>query len=106
MQPQGVIHDILIPMRRSTLLPICAVIAMATLVFLLLARVVDSQIFGIAGLGVMTVTAIVWHLLLKRESPHTDGFKPTTLKDSQNSDNAKYIRVAVVLVWLVVSLWL
>ena len=62
-------------------MPICAVIALATLVFLLLARVVDWQIFGIASLGVLIVTAIAWHLVLKRESAHADGFKPTTLTD-------------------------
>jgi hypothetical protein len=86
--------------------PICMAIVMVTLVFLLLARVVDWQIFGIANLGVMIVTAIAWHLALKRESPHTDGFKPTTLTDSRNRDRAKYIRVVVASVWLVVSLWL
>jgi hypothetical protein len=86
--------------------PICAVIAIATLVFLLLAGVIDWQVFGIANLGVMIVTAIAWHLVLKRESLHTDGFKPTTPTDSRNWDRAKYIRVVVASVWLVVSLWL
>ncbi len=107
MHADRVTHDMSTAMNRTKSVAVyaCTSVAMATLVLLFLAGVMDSRSFAVDGLAVITLAAIIWFLLLRHERARTDGFGPTTVTDSQSRDKAKYVRVAIISLWLVVSLW-
>ena len=95
-----VIHDIFARMKGRTFVA-CAVIS--GLLYLLLAGVVDSQRFGIAGLGVMTVAAFALYFVSRRENACTDQAEAKNLKGQSNK--SQYVWAALLLLWLLVALW-
>jgi hypothetical protein len=84
---------------------VATVLAMSTLVLLFLAGLVDSRSFGFGGLAVMTIGAVAWYLLFKRERARSDGSKPSVLAVSPISANAKRVRVAIILLWFLIATW-
>jgi hypothetical protein len=88
-------------MKGRTLVAICACAVISGLLYLLLAGVVDSQRFGIAGLGVMTVAAFALYFVSRRENACTDQAK--NLKGQSNK--SQYVWAALLLLWLLVALW-
>jgi len=90
-------------MKGRAFVAICVCAVIAALLYFLLAGVADSQTFGIAGLGVMTVAAFAWHFVSRRENVGTDQAEPKNLKGQ--GDKGQYIWAAVLLLWLLVALW-
>jgi cobalamin synthase len=87
-------------MKGRTPVAICACAVISGLLYLLLAGVVDSQRFGIAGLGVMTVAAFALYFVSRRENACTDQAEAKNLKGQ--SDKNQYVWAALLLLWLLV----
>jgi hypothetical protein len=81
-------------------------IVMAMLVFLVISGVLNPHNFALLCVGVMSVSAVVWFILLKRANVRNDKFDATNSSDAQGSGRSKYVRVALLLLLLVVSFWL